>query len=149
MTMQQPPTGSASPTTVIASALGALLALIGVTQVIGALIAAVELIESDRNGGLFGFRVGMLMVLFVCVPVAMSGTLAAVGGVGAALRKRWGYIASVIAAGLYICGSLVALLFGLNVGGSAALRMLAMALVIGGSSLAVIVVMLRALAQRR
>ncbi len=122
---------------------------IGFVQTIGAMIFAVQLIDSDRNGGLFGFRVGALMVLFVCVPLAISGTLEMVGGVGAMLRKRWGYVTSLLAAALNMSGALLALLFSATNMGSGSMPVVAVAMLVIALNVTVLVSMLRALAATR
>lgn len=105
----QPSSERGSNAPLHAAVVGALLALLGAVQLSAALIYASQLVESDRNGGLFGFRVGMLMVIFVCVPAGLSGALSVAGGVGAALKKRWGYRMSMVASVGYVGLALLAL----------------------------------------
>ncbi|MBL8682456.1 MAG: hypothetical protein JNK05_25035 [Myxococcales bacterium] len=147
VTMQSPPPDTSSTARTLAAIVGALVGLIGFVQTIGALVFAVELIESDRSGGLFGFRVGMLMVVFVCVPLAALGTLEVIGGVGSVRQKRWGFVVSLVAAVLNAGGAAIALLFSLgNMPGSSVSAVAAAVLAI---NIGVMVVMLRALASMR
>jgi hypothetical protein len=141
--MQSPTPDAPSNAALLAGIVGALMVTIGLPQTIAALYFAAEFIESDRGGGLFGFRIGMVLVVFVCVPMALMGALYVVGGVGAALRKRWGYIASIVAAAVQISGVVLALLFILaNMRGSV---FPLLALVVLALDAAVIATMVRAL----
>jgi hypothetical protein len=141
--MQPPTHDPRSHASLLAAVVGSILATIGLAQTLGALYFAAELIESDRGGGLFGFRIGMVLVVFVCVPMALMGALYLAGGIGAALRKRWGYIASIVGAAMQAGGAALALLFSvgrMSSSGVALLAVVALALAAG-----VIATMVRAL----
>ncbi len=141
--MQSPTPDAPSNAALLAGIVGALMVTIGLAQTLGALYFAAELIESDRGGGLFGFRIGMVLVVFVCVPMALMGALYLAGGIGAALRKRWGYIASIVGAAMQAGGAALALLFSvgrMSSSGVALLAVVALALAAG-----VIATMVRAL----
>lgn len=147
MTMQSPPPDTSSNARTLAAIVGAVVGLIGFAQAIAALVFAVELIESDQSGGLFGFRVGMLMVVFVCVPLAALGTLEVIGGVGSVQQKRWGFVVSLVAAVLNAGGAGIALLFAL--GNMPVSSVVAVAAAVLAINIGVMVVMLRALASTR
>lgn len=147
VTMQPPPQSTGSSASTLAAIVGAIVGLLGLAQTIAALVFSVELIESDRSGGLFGFRIGMLMVVFVCVPMAVLGTLEAIGGVGSIQRKRWGFVLSLVASLLNAGGALIALLFALSSMPSGAVPLVASTIL--ALNVAVSVVMIRALASSR
>ena len=70
----------------------------GGLKVLAALGFSVAMIAVDLDGGLFGFKLGLLAAMVFGVPMAMVGAFDLIAGLGTLRERAWGYAMGLVSA---------------------------------------------------
>jgi len=94
-TVQPDLQGTGHPS-VIPTVVGVFLLLAGAGKLIGALALSAVMIQSDRDGGLFGIKLGAVVAVALGIPVGLFGAFDLLAGLGTVRRKTWGYVMGLV-----------------------------------------------------
>lgn len=87
--------GTAHPS-LLPTVVGVFLLLAGAAKLIGALALSAVMIQSDRDGGLFGIKFGAVVAVTLGIPVGLFGAFDLLAGLGTVRRKTWGYVMGLV-----------------------------------------------------